>query len=190
MGGLYFQGIFIALVYAVGGTLGLPGCEAAVVWSNFLMVRSLNPFLRMDGYWLVNDLAGSTGFRRESREALREIWRAWGGGSGGGSWWKDISRSQWLMAAYCVASVGVFAALYSRAIAALVVYVLPGIVRSWTNAVDALVSGLYGVAMEEAGALLWQVGIGALLCYVVGRFVQRTVIKPARRRLGKAWKRG
>lgn len=181
IGGLYFQGMFVALVFLLGGMLGLPGCEAAVVWSNLLMVRTLNPFLRMDGYWLVNDLVGSTGIRQESRRVLRDMWRTWAVASATASWWGQVGRWHWIMAAYCVLSVGVFAALYARAVLMLVLYVVPDVIRKATVAVDAVRSGAYSVAVAEGGALVWHVAVGALICYAVGGFARRAVVKPLRR---------
>lgn len=64
LGGVYFQGLFTLAL--IGGYYALPVAYAGsrellgtvVTMNLFVMIYSLNPFLRNDGYWVYSDLFG------------------------------------------------------------------------------------------------------------------------------------
>lgn len=73
LGGIYFHAIsqigVLALLFATDSTL----LVYVFFFIDMQIVSSLNPFLRMDGYWLVMDLFGISDLRRQSLATL-ERW--------------------------------------------------------------------------------------------------------------------
>ncbi len=75
-GGIYVQCAYVvALGIAYLATGSAPVLEA-VVWSHFLMLHTLNPVLKYDGYWLLTDLAGAPNLHGQIRECAQNVWRA------------------------------------------------------------------------------------------------------------------
>jgi putative peptide zinc metalloprotease protein len=74
IGGIYYQSLFILafiFLYALNGTMTW---AYAVVVIDFSIALSLNPFLRMDGYWLAADLFGIWNLRALSIQTMRHFW--------------------------------------------------------------------------------------------------------------------
>jgi len=79
--GIYFQSLYllgVATLYFVAP----PGAPLAstlllALWgSHFLMLNTLNPVLKYDGYWLLSDLSGSYNLHRRMRDNARRCWAA------------------------------------------------------------------------------------------------------------------
>jgi putative peptide zinc metalloprotease protein len=67
LGGIYFQSMALILLYALYLMTSSQICLFAVALVIGSILFSLNPFLRFDGYWMINDLLGVTAldqFRR------------------------------------------------------------------------------------------------------------------------------
>jgi putative peptide zinc metalloprotease protein len=75
-GGLYFQCIYVVALGAVWLATGSAPVLEAIVWSHFLMLHTLNPVLKYDGYWLLTDLAGAPNLHAQIRECAQNVWRA------------------------------------------------------------------------------------------------------------------
>lgn len=58
LGGVYFNAIFILALGACYAVTGQPVFLAAAFLDNFQILQQLFPFLRMDGYFILGDLAG------------------------------------------------------------------------------------------------------------------------------------
>jgi putative peptide zinc metalloprotease protein len=75
-GGVYLQ---CAYVLALGAAYlaweAAPFLEA-IVWTHFLMLHTLNPVLKYDGYWLLTDLFGVANLHDQIRTRAGETWRA------------------------------------------------------------------------------------------------------------------
>jgi putative peptide zinc metalloprotease protein len=75
-GGVYLQ---CAYVLALGAAYlaweAAPFLEA-MVWTHFLMLHTLNPILKYDGYWLLTDLFGLSNLHDQIRRRTGEMWRA------------------------------------------------------------------------------------------------------------------
>ncbi|MEJ0035541.1 MAG: hypothetical protein WDO68_05590 [Gammaproteobacteria bacterium] len=75
-GGVYFQ---CAYLIALGGAYlasgAMPFVEA-MAWTHFLMLHTLNPVLKYDGYWLLTDLGGMPNLHEQIRTSARQAWRA------------------------------------------------------------------------------------------------------------------
>jgi putative peptide zinc metalloprotease protein len=47
-----------------------------MAWSHLLMLHTLNPVLKFDGYWLLTDLTGSRNLHQRIRSIARQAWQA------------------------------------------------------------------------------------------------------------------
>lgn len=70
LGGIYFQAIpFILLTLYVMLTGNL--FAQRLLWAmNFMMLLTLNPFFKMDGYWLLSDLSGLSNLHQQVRDTI------------------------------------------------------------------------------------------------------------------------
>lgn len=72
-GGMYFQlltTIPLCLIYWLTGNLH---CAATVLSVDIMVLLSLNPILRFDGYWLLVDLSGLVNLRARSWRVIKEV---------------------------------------------------------------------------------------------------------------------
>jgi putative peptide zinc metalloprotease protein len=71
--GIYFQAVFGLLLlgaYRAGGGMVPLYCYLA---TNLAIAGSLNPFFRMDGYWLISDLLGVPNLATQRAEVVRRL---------------------------------------------------------------------------------------------------------------------
>src|SRR4030095_4496369 len=71
MGGVYFQSVFQLLLL---GLFFINGSSVPIyffLFTDLIMFRTMNPFLRMDGYWLVADLFGIFNLRQQSTKPIQ-----------------------------------------------------------------------------------------------------------------------
>jgi putative peptide zinc metalloprotease protein len=71
IGGVYFQSVFQLLMLGLYLTNGSALLIYFFLFSDLIMFRTMNPFLRMDGYWLVADLFGIFNLRQQSTRVIR-----------------------------------------------------------------------------------------------------------------------
>jgi putative peptide zinc metalloprotease protein len=71
VGGIYFQGIFLLLLISLFRVTAWPTLLYSIFLINMSIARTLSPFLRMDGYWLVSDLFGISNLRKQSLKLLK-----------------------------------------------------------------------------------------------------------------------
>ena len=69
-GGFYFQAIAVA-VAAPLSLAGSPGATWFVFMNAVAIVHMLNPMFKMDGYWLLSDLAGIPNLHRRVRDTVQ-----------------------------------------------------------------------------------------------------------------------
>ena len=79
--GIYFQGLYLLALTALyllepAGTRAAATLQLALWVSFFLVLNTLNPVLKYDGYWLLSDLSGSHNLHRRMRENSRRCWAA------------------------------------------------------------------------------------------------------------------
>jgi putative peptide zinc metalloprotease protein len=74
IGGIYYQCLFIIGFLILLVTQGSPTWAYTIVAIDLSIALSLNPFLRMDGYWLAADLFGVWNLRALSVRTLRHFW--------------------------------------------------------------------------------------------------------------------
>lgn len=70
LGGIYFQAMTSLLLYPAYLVTRDPLCLSLVSCNDALILMSLNPLLKFDGYWLVSDLLGVPNLRRRSLKYL------------------------------------------------------------------------------------------------------------------------
>lgn len=128
LSGIYFQSVFMAGLLAAYLATGEPIWLYGFLASDVGIANSLNPFLRMDGYWLISDLFGIVNLRAQTGRLLQvglahvtRLFRPvpippWGLGR----------RTTWVLAAYTVVSLAFFIYIYQVLIRFLVV----GLVKS------------------------------------------------------------
>ena len=69
--GVYFQSVFQVVLLGLYFTNGSPVPIYFFIFTDLIMFRTMNPFLRMDGYWLVADLFGIFNLRQQSTKLIR-----------------------------------------------------------------------------------------------------------------------
>lgn len=75
LAGMYFQCLYLLVVTAVHVLQPSATLLMTLWWSHFLLLNTLNPVLKYDGYWLLSDLSGSHNLHRHIRENARLCWR-------------------------------------------------------------------------------------------------------------------
>lgn len=81
--GLYFQLLYLGGVSAAGLALKTTLALAVVIVSIPLMMHTLNPALKFDGYWVLNDFFGLNNLHRDIRDRLVMLLRRAIGRPGG-----------------------------------------------------------------------------------------------------------
>jgi putative peptide zinc metalloprotease protein len=71
MAGVYFQSVFQVLLLGLYFITGSPIPIYFFLFTDLIMFRTMNPFLRMDGYWLVADLFGIFNLRQQSTNLIK-----------------------------------------------------------------------------------------------------------------------
>lgn len=79
VGGLYFQSVAAAGFIVLYGMTGWGAAEVAILLCVGSMVFSLNPILRMDGYWMLADALGVTNLGEQTQRIARHYYRSWMG---------------------------------------------------------------------------------------------------------------
>jgi putative peptide zinc metalloprotease protein len=92
-GGVYFQCLFLSVLAALHLWQPSPTVLMAIACTHLLVLNTLNPVLKFDGYWLLSDLTGSHNLHRRIREAARLWWRRLAGDISATS----LSRTQVLL---------------------------------------------------------------------------------------------
>lgn len=75
-GGVYFQCVYLIGLGAAYLASGATPFVEAMAWTHFLMLHTLNPVLKYDGYWLLTDLAGMPNLHEQVRAIARQAWLA------------------------------------------------------------------------------------------------------------------
>ena len=64
-GGLYFQSIYVAALILIHAQSGSGALAFATNISMMMMLTTLNPIFKFDGYWLISDLTGNYNLHRK-----------------------------------------------------------------------------------------------------------------------------
>jgi len=80
LGGCYFQAIVTAAFLLVFYRTGWEVFHAAIIFSLYSALSSLNPIFRFDGYWVVADMLGVSNLSRQPQRIFRNLMGALRGG--------------------------------------------------------------------------------------------------------------
>jgi putative peptide zinc metalloprotease protein len=75
LGGIYFHCVSLILLLAATFLTGWPMLVYCFFFIDLQIASSFNPFLRMDGYWLIADLFGITDLRKQSLGMMERLGR-------------------------------------------------------------------------------------------------------------------
>jgi putative peptide zinc metalloprotease protein len=101
-GGVYFESLFQLLMLALYLNTGNLVFLFAFVMIDVNIVMTLNPFLRMDGYWVMSDLFGIVNLRRQQTAWLEEIASKLFGGGAPSVRSSLSNRAKWTLGIYSV----------------------------------------------------------------------------------------
>lgn len=73
VGGLYFQAIYLSLLYILGVFLNENVMKISAGLGFFAMYKDLNPLIKMDGYWVASDLMGVPNLHQLSGEGIKKL---------------------------------------------------------------------------------------------------------------------
>lgn len=71
--GMYFQALFICFLVILYNLFSEKLFAFSALFSLITMATYLNPFIRLDGYWLVSDMLGIPNLRTKSFNVMREV---------------------------------------------------------------------------------------------------------------------
>jgi putative peptide zinc metalloprotease protein len=77
-GGLYLQCLYVAALGVAYLATGTPFVLEAIVWSHVLMLHTLNPVLKYDGYWLLTDASGTGNLHGRISKTAQQVLHAIG----------------------------------------------------------------------------------------------------------------
>lgn len=73
-GGMYFQAIFTSILVIEQYQTNSAVLFYSILMLNFSFIWNLNPFFRMDGYWLASDILGISNLRTATYQEFYRIW--------------------------------------------------------------------------------------------------------------------
>lgn len=102
IGGVYFESIFLLLMLALYLNTGDVVFLFAFVVVDLSIATTFNPFLRMDGYWLMSDLFGIVNLRKQQLVWLRGIAHMLFGGAAPAVRSNLTAKARWVLGIYTV----------------------------------------------------------------------------------------
>jgi hypothetical protein len=73
-GGMYIQLLFAPICLALFWTTQNPTYLMAIMVIDLILVGNLEPFMKLDGYWLLSDLTGVPNLHARTGEAAKRLW--------------------------------------------------------------------------------------------------------------------
>lgn len=73
-GGMYIQLLFAPLCLALYWITGEPTYLLTIMVIDLILIGNLEPFMKLDGYWLLSDLTGVPNLHARTGEAAKRIW--------------------------------------------------------------------------------------------------------------------
>jgi len=126
-GGVYFQSVFQLLLLGVFFINGSSVFIYFFLFNDLIMFRTMNPFLRMDGYWLVADLFGIFNLREQSTKLIQHfVLKLFGSARATQTPLQKLQpRTRVALAVYSLLSVTFFFYISAIMIRVLIVYMVP-----------------------------------------------------------------
>lgn len=127
VGGVYFQSVFQLLLLSLFFINGSPVLIYFFLFNDLIMFRTMNPFLRMDGYWLVADLFGIFNLREQSTKLIKHyVLKLFGSARPTQTPLEKLQpRTRFALAVYSLLSATFFLYIAAIMIRVLIVYMVP-----------------------------------------------------------------
>jgi putative peptide zinc metalloprotease protein len=127
LGGIYFHCITLTLLLPFLLCFHIPALAFSFLFVDLQIAGALNPFLRMDGYWLVSDLFGIADLRRECKMVFEKgLWRVLGKEDGSQTQLSHLSRrNRIFLASYIGAAIAFSGYLYQVLFVQIAFGILP-----------------------------------------------------------------
>ncbi|HSE18646.1 MAG TPA: hypothetical protein VLB46_16440 [Pyrinomonadaceae bacterium] len=127
IGGVYFQSVFQLLLLGLFLINGSSVLIYFYLFNDLIMFRTMNPFLRMDGYWLVADLFGIFNLREQSTKLIKHyVLKLFGSARAAQTPLQKLQpRTRVALAVYSLLSVTFFFYISAIMIRVLILYMLP-----------------------------------------------------------------
>lgn len=190
LGGLYLQTVLLCTLVVLARVLGHWHAPSALfVLNDIMVIVTLNPFLRMDGYWVCADLIGVPNLRAESIAELQRLWRALIGIPREPSL-RKLSWQRWQRVAVRIYSVFVVI-LFTYAAYLVVTVVVPTLYMRYPSAAAEVWRSLFDprATWLHTGMLLARLLMTTAAVYGLGMFVYRLILRRAASWLLQ-WSRG
>jgi putative peptide zinc metalloprotease protein len=169
-GGVYFQALAIALLMGAYALWSDPALLYACALLNLSLALNLNPFLRMDGYWLASDALGVANLRRVASEAVRRRLRGvFGIADERASPAVSARGERWLIAFALGSNLFVAAVVYLIS-TRIIWQLIDGLPRRQLDLSSVLsFGGSTSDLVVAIGALAWQLLLLGFLCWFLGK---------------------
>lgn len=168
IGGVYFESLFLLVLLGMYLGTGNVAFLLSFLFVDLSIARTFNPFLRMDGYWLLSDLLGIVNLRQQQQAWYRElITKALGRTVGAGA--SRLSpRARKVIGAYSIATVIFMAYLFYILFTVVIMQVaagLPGLLVKYVADLSAgeSVAAMLGGAVEIVWRVLMLLGTVTLV---------------------------
>ena len=127
IGGVYFQSVFQLLLLSLFYINGSSILIYFFLFNDLIMFRTMNPFLRMDGYWLVADLFGIYNLRQQSTKLIQHyVLKLFGSARATQTPLQNLQpRTRVALAVYSLLSVTFFFYISAIMIRVLILYMIP-----------------------------------------------------------------
>ena len=167
--GLYFELIYAAALFAAFLLTGYEVLLYCILMMGFSVVSSLNPFLRLDGYWLLSDLGGIPNLRQQTVGVMKQEGRRLLGRPGSDLAGRLSRRARACVYLYLVVS-NVFFAWLGYVIFDKVIYALatqyPVLVGRFVSELGSMGTAL---VVERALELAWKTAVLLFTLRFVGK---------------------
>ncbi|HET8892178.1 MAG TPA: hypothetical protein VFQ41_24995 [Candidatus Angelobacter sp.] len=139
IGGLYFQNICVIVLTGLFFWHPSPTYLYCIILIDMSMSLSLNPFLRMDGYWLLADLFGIYNLREQSIAVLKYLPQLFRRNRSVRPQFLDMKKNSFIaLCVYTVLSFTFFTYLVIIATYQTIFYLLPAYPHLWSSFFSAL----------------------------------------------------
>ncbi len=174
IGGVYFESLFMLVLLGLYLGTGNMVYLLSFIFIDLSIARTFNPFLRMDGYWLLSDLLGIVNLRQQQTAWYREMIGKALGRDLPGNHSALSTRAKRILAFYSVATILFMTYLLYVLFTVVVLQIaagLPGLVAGFAKDVAAgsPITTIIGGAIEILWRVLMLLGTATLLHAVFGK---------------------
>lgn len=159
VGGLYFQTVTLLALFILNLWRPSLGLAFSFVWIDLLIIRNLNPFLRMDGYWILADLLGEPSLHRNAAAEIRRMFSSLLSRRRSA---QPAAKIRPVLILYCLAAVVVFTLVYYR----FAKLILLGLVPKLPGQIHMLIAAAGNLELFKLLSLLFSLSWQMMMIYV------------------------